>query len=146
MCFKITYMIFNCRLAFRLSGGWWKNYGFIEIFQICKGRLQDKFILCVLGYSSPQVIGYKVFRNSTIKRNSMGTAFYKTWELFIRKSFCIDQAAYAKRGRKIWTFSSRLFQCLLKVPADRRPSRYTSSHQEFGLRPWIPSDHHSFLL
>ena len=30
----------------------------------------------------------------------MGTAFYKTWELFIRKSFCIDQAAYAKRGRK----------------------------------------------
>ena len=93
-------MIFNCRLAFRLSSGWWKNYSFIEIFQICKGRLQDKFILCVLGYSISQVIGYKVFRNSTIKRNSMGTAFYKTWELLIRKSFCIDQAAYAKRGRK----------------------------------------------
>ena len=60
-------MIFNCRLAFRLSSGWWKNYSFIEIFQICKGRLQDKFILCVLGYSSSQVIGHKVFRNSTIK-------------------------------------------------------------------------------
>ena len=30
----------------------------------------------------------------------MGTAFYKTWELLIWKSFCIDQAAYSKRGRK----------------------------------------------
>ena len=40
---------------------------FIEIFQICKCRLQDKFILCVPGYSSSQVIGHKVFRNSTIK-------------------------------------------------------------------------------
>ena len=29
--------------------------------------MRYKFILCVLGYSSSQVIGHKVFRNSTIK-------------------------------------------------------------------------------
>ena len=72
-------------ITFRLSGGWWKNNGFIEIFQIRKCRLQDKFILCVLGYCSSQVIRHKIFRNSAIKRNSMSTAFYKTWELFIWK-------------------------------------------------------------
>ena len=30
----------------------------------------------------------------------MGTAFYKTWELLIWKSFCIDQTADSKSGRK----------------------------------------------
>ncbi len=34
----------------------------------------------------------------------MGTAFYKTWELLIWKSFCIDQTADSKSGRKDMDF------------------------------------------
>mgnify|MGYP000924703313 FL=1 len=34
----------------------------------------------------------------------MGTAFYKTWELLIWKSFGIDQTADSKSGRKDMDF------------------------------------------
>ena len=34
----------------------------------------------------------------------MGTAFYKTWELIIWKSFCIDQTADSKSGSKDMDF------------------------------------------